>query len=636
MAKPQQQSSIIPVSQSQSTTSEKLKALLDLLSIKIVYYVDDENNLGDFDIQILIGEIVKVYELGREAKLRLIQFENLDMSLPKEGVIASLTSLWPSTPIDKKIRLYNQILQVTNSQDLQLDFKRTSLVVQQMPKEVIRPLSPSQWDTERTTLLSVINDGERALILFDEELKFAGGRFEVDKGQDLIVEVKKMGLGDKVICTLLTGQTTTKEELVYRNKIVEHRKRQLKEELDINDFFPLAKERLDDAEVFADGIKKTLINRYIETIKQHTVRLIEESYREATNKINDFDTYDFENTILKSSVKDGVWEPHTIIRISDIIFENELKKRMVQTNYVPHINGALKAAQRFSDVDFKVGGNIEPYSTKRILRHQEIYEPGSLINALRKPLENGDIFELFDDQYILVPQACDMAVRKKEGKTGLRTAKVATLLKIVKTLTPEDLRRKEKDSPHYFKDKYPLQYFNRGTTDVGIVDFTDYLIVDIDFLDLCVFNEEGECKININRLECRKFLSKTWESRYDILIERIKKLQAEMTEIKTAIQYPKQGHNFRKHNQKKFSTTKYVSFVSKRRFDFSQIEKAFYPKFIFASSKPIDNPVKVEADGTFDFLMKRTRKYKEFGATYLLEKYTKHLSRLAEPHDFAL
>lgn len=609
-------------------TSEKLRELLELLNITVVYYVDDENNLSDFDVQIVVGEIQKIYDSERETELEEIQLENWDRNLPREGVVDSLIEQWSLIGFENKIDLYRKILNISNGEDLQLDFKRAELVAKQIPSEMVKVLSPSEWDSEKTKILSILKEGEKALILFDEELKFAGGRFLSDKGQDLIVEVKKMNAGDKLICTLLTHKiSSAKEELNFRNEIINER---IDKDLDVNDFFPLTKQRLDDAEVFADGIKKVLINNYFEIIKKHTLEIITSSYRAASKKINDFDTYDFDATILKSSVKDGVWAPETIIRISDIVFESELKKSMVATDYVLKVNSEIKSSQKLSGIDFIIPENMQPYSDKLVLRHQEMYDSGDLINALRKPLENGDIFKIGDAQYILVAQACDMVVRKKGDQIGLRTAKVATLLKI-NDLTSDKLIKEEKKTGDYFRDKYALHYFKSGSKDKGIVDFRDYLIVDIDFLDLCVFNKEGACRINLHKLEDKRYLSKMWESRYDILIEKIRKFEREVFRVRNYSKPNFMGRTIRKTIPRKFQ--KY--FESTKRMNSSMIEEKFYPRFILASTSPADNLVKMEKDDSFSFSAERIKKYKNDGASYLLEKYTRYLSRIAEPHDFA-
>jgi len=614
-------------------TSEKLKNLLDILNIKTVYYVDDENNLTDLDIQIVTGELEKIYGLGKEEELNVIHLDNWDRDLPKEGVIESIAQHWTGLDFEAKKGIYSQILKITDADNIQSDFKRSTLVGEQMPAEIIKILSPAQWDEEKTKLKDKLNNNQRVLILFDEELKLAGAKYTSTRGQDLIVEVKKMDVQDKVICTLLTHKiSSAKEELKFRDELIEERPdKDLKE----NDFFPLAKQRLNEPEVFADGIKKALINGYFEAIKTHTVALIEHAYNEATKKIKAFDTYDFEDTILKTSVKDGVWEPETILRISNIVFDNELKSQMVKTGYVPKVNQEIKLSQPFWNFKFKVPENMQPYTDKLKLRHQEIFDSGEIINSLRKPLENGDIFQVGEEKYILVAQACDMAVRTKDTVVGLRTAKVATLLKI-RTVKSKDFKDKIKTA-NYLSDKYPLKYFELGTEDIGVIEFTDNLIVDIDFLDFCVFNEKGECKLSLRNNIDKSYLSSTWEKRYDILYEKIKGYQVKIANLRKYLNSRNNNHfisQIRKFAPRMFRLKNRASHQGLKLSEID-IERELYPKFILASSGNVVDTTKIDSDGTFNFGAKRIAKYKDYGATYLLQRYTRHLSRIAEPHDFA-
>lgn len=629
MAKPQKNQPQAP------TTKEKLKTLFDLLGIKSVYYVDDENNLSDFDVQILIGEIEKIYGLEKISDLSKVTIVTLNPDdLPKEGIIELIKEQWSGLGIENKKALYREVISISESDGENIiDFSRATMVGEQIPDGMIKILSPHEWDAEKTNLSRKLGNEDKALILFDEELKYAGGRFESTKGQDLILEVKKMVLNDKTICTLLTHRTTTKEELSYRDRIIRHRKRDALDPLEINDFFPLSKERLDNSEVFADGIKKTLINSHIETIKHHTVNLIEKSYKEATNTINAFDTYDFEEAILKSSVKDGIWEVDTILRISDIAFDNALKKLMKETDYAITVNPHIKSSLGFLDILFDVPDDMLPYSQKIGLRYNEIYDKGEVINYLRKPLENGDIFLFNGSKYILVAQPCEMVVRKKEGKLGTRTAKIATLLKI-NEMSRKDFEKKL-EKGHYLRDQFPMEYFIEGKRDVGVVDFKEYVILDIDYLDFCVFNKEGECKFDPMKLwNEQNFVSKSWEARLDLLTEKLKGIQTKLLQIRKYLK--KRDFNvFLRIRQyiPKFAVRYFP--VKRNRFDTQIIESEFYPRFVLASSLPISNPVVVENDGTFNFSIKRIGKFKDFGATYLLERYTRHLARTAEPHDFA-
>src|SRR5215207_8768970 len=89
------------------TTKEQLKMILDLLKIKTVYYVDDENNLTDFDVQLVVGEIEKIYSTGQEAELTTVSAISIDPNeLPKEGVIESIRGLWSGLEIGVKKEAY--------------------------------------------------------------------------------------------------------------------------------------------------------------------------------------------------------------------------------------------------------------------------------------------------------------------------------------------------------------------------------------------------------------------------------------------------------------------------------------------------------------------------------------------------
>ena len=70
--------------------------------------------------------------------------------------------------------------------------------------------------------------------------------------------------------------------------------------------------------------------------------------------------------------------------------------------------------------------------------------------------------------------------------------------------------------------------------------------------------------------------------------------------------------------------------------DHQSIENEFYPRLILASTTQVIHQVAFNDNGVFNFSVTRIGKYKDYGATYLLDRYTKHLSRVAEPHDFAI
>ena len=147
---------------------------------------------------------------------------------------------------------------------------------------------------------------------------------------------------------------------------------------------------------------------------------------------------------------------------------------MITNNYLASTNPDICAATELSKVEFNIEEYVNPYSERLKLRHQEIYEAGELINSLRKPIDNGDIFTITEGEkkgkkFILVAQECDLMVRGEDGKRG---ARIAILLEIEtyseKKLLKEINDKYEKDSKkrkfnnHFFADRYKLDYLNLG------------------------------------------------------------------------------------------------------------------------------------------------------------------------------
>jgi hypothetical protein len=589
-------------------------SLLQLSGIKKVYFIDDyiETEIDIDSILTLVADLI----IKEKTDVLVTKLEGIvDLSkAPQDEIVNILRSF-----IDKENSVAKPLAEIINTlsdNDFLKESKVTSKIVTLFP--VAEGVHPTKWDSVKKKLAQDLNEG-RVLILFDQDLSKAKG-FETRKGIDLIVELKKEPFFNQINCVLISHDIKEpKDELLTRKTLIDGL--QLKEA----DFFPLSKKRLEIEDHFFDGIKKALINGFFENIKEQTVALIDHSYNKAIEGIKAFDTYDFDETVLQTSLKEGVWAPDTIVRICDIIFERELKKQMVETDYGRRINGQLKESQKFSEIRFNTN-NLPPYSDKLVLRHDETFDHGSIINALRKPLENGDIFELGKDTYILVSQACDTMVRGAGKKKGARNAKTATLLKINE--------RPIKDAKNKKDNQYILPYYNG--TNIGLVEFTDFLIVDIDFLDLCVLNNKGYCKINITESaqKTKSYLSQTWENRFDLLVQKIKPYLDKIKRIRRQIRSRHSKFLIKKVIKLKPSNKLKMIARSNSIINIS-IEKELYPKIILASSTGIENPVKVSNDGTIDFVFRRVGKFRDNGASYLLDRYTKHLSRIAELHDFA-
>lgn len=618
-----------------ATSIESFHQLLTISGIRRVYFIDDyfSSNLDEDEVLVQVQHIIAK---GNEEELKLKLQTEIDLNkVPADQIVYEIRKLIDGKTDKQKKDILESIISISDTNYIK-ETITTSKIVSHFPESVAEEVHPSKWDNIRANVLKQeIEKGGRVLILFDHDLSKAPG-FEIRNGVDLIKELKKEQFFENIDCILISHDILdAKAELPRRKELINDNG-----DLVDSDFFPLSKKRLDVDDHFFDGIKKALINKYFEKIKSDSIKLIDASYKTAIKTIEDFDTYDFDTTILQTSLKEGVWAPETIFRISDIVFERELKSLMAKSGFTSRINSELKEVQKFSEIVFPISADMEPYSEKLFLRHSETYDPGEVINSLRKPLENGDIFEVGSNKYILVAQACDMMVRAMGNKKGARNAKTVTLLKITEQTYKDHKDKKRKDEEHYLRDKYPLPYFTSGTTSVGVVDFTNFLIIDIDFLDLCVLNSDGSCMIDFKRVhEYKKNLSLSWEARCDLLVEKLKPYTDRLGEFRKLFK-PTRIQNIRKEIQRLLPEKILRIFArlsnGKKRRDIDKIEKNLYPKIVLASSNMIDNSfVNMPSLGVYNFAFKRVSKYKDHGATYLLERYTRHLSRIAEPHDFA-
>lgn len=596
------------------TTKQKLKELFKIYNISTVFYIDDEINLLDTGIIRIRGELEAIYNSGKEKYLESLNMDGLDISQPKEIVIDYFDSNWDNFDPNLREEIYNKILKINNVKIEKLDLNRAQKVTEQIPVDIYA-ISPNEWEEKLNTISDLVKDDQKILILVDEDLSHAGEKYIRIKGQDLIAKLRTLDVHDNIICALLTYKIAeAKDELEYRNDLISSR---LSADLTVRDFYPLAKTRLDKPEIFADGIKKTLLNGHFEIVKNETVNVMKQSFAKATETINQFDAYDFESTILKTSLDEGVWVPETIFRISNISYEDELKKNMVDVEYAAKVNKELKESRKIAEIKFTIPDNYKPYSDKLKYRHSEIYENGGIINSLRKPIQNGDIFTIDNGYYILLAQPCDLMVRGTKKNFGDRKAQFASLVKMdfirysSKSQYTQDLKNNGNET------KFILKYFSKNAKDLGIVDFHKYLIIDLNILDLCVFNPKGVCEINVL---CPKdnvdTLTSAWEEHYAKVLAKFKKYYDEIKDIKTIFA------------EIKFKTTE----ESKK---IEMVCKNSYSNLLLSTSDINIPGVEIDNDGILRFPINRTSKVKEPLSNIALEKYTQYLSRNAESHDFA-
>ncbi|MFN0048371.1 MAG: hypothetical protein ACKVOU_04535 [Cytophagales bacterium] len=597
---------------------ENIQSLLLHLKVEKVFFVDDAID-QDTGKETFKGIVQSVISSGKLEKLREISILGIDFKKEESILIDHIDEVWDNIKPGKQLRYFEKVYTIVGRKEDINDLNVSNNLKEFFKDEQIEFLTPIDWDAKHEQILAALPPENRIIVLFDQDLKLAGGRYtdQLVQGEQLILELKEKGLEDKVIISLLTHTITQcEDELPKRSEICDKIST-----LNVSDFFVLAKVRLEKPEMFADGLKKVSLNSYCENIKARTIEILKEAQNETIKKLENFDTYDFDYTIFKSSYMEGVWEPETLLRITDVIFKDEVRKLMISKNYVTTTNPAICSANEISKLEFKIENPVNPYNERFKLRHQEIFESGALLNGLRKPIDNGDIFEITDGErktkkFILVAQECDMMVR---SDTGTRGAKIATLLEI-ETLSDKQLLaemkrkyegeiRKEKFLNHFFADRFKLEYFEDGSNKTGLIHFSKSNLVDLNVLDLIVFNDLGEATLDLfESTYLESFHNTAWKSRYKLILKEFS-AKKEVIEKQYAAIDNIDDPALKKEMQIKFNHL------------FSFIEKVGI-QLSFNSNK-------------FSFGIKRIARLRQPKSKHLLDRYYQHLSRTAELHDFA-
>lgn len=598
---------------------DNIQTLITQQKIYKIYCIDDSLSL-DHSKDAFKGLIRKLISLDKLREIQAIQLNSFDFTTDQAVLYEHIDQIWENLEPSTIKKYFNNLYRIDGKPEATKDEKSLNRLKQFFSDEQIIFLSPTQWDEQRDQIISSVPDGSKILLLFDYELIYSPGRFSVDdggiNGVDLILELKDQLGVDKVILSILTHTVIEfEEELSERKKICE-----ANTAINSSEFFVLAKKRLQKASMLADGIKKVCLNSYCENIKRKTIDILELAQNKTIEKIKEFDTYDFDHTVFKSSYNEGVSEAETILRITDVIFKDEVRKLMISNNYLLTTNPEICAASDLSKIEFQVDPSINPYKKRFELRHQELFEPGNLVNPLHKPLENGDIFQITtgdnaNKNFILVAQECDLMVRS-DGSRGARTAILLEIKKFSSDqLFAEVCRKFESDKNkkkvynHFFADKFKLEYFESGHNNIGLVYFGKSMTVDLNALDLSVFDDNGETTIDlgVTNFEMRNY-NAAWQQRYTHLKSFFEEKKSEVEELNNHI-------NCISDEASKERVREYINL------NFSFISKLGI-RANYENNK-------------FKFGIKRTYRLRQPKSNYLLSRYYQHLSRIAEQHDFA-
>ena len=591
------------------SVQERLKRLLEIESVEKVYVVDEEVG-KTYTFEDFSGYVRKAEAEKKEDELS--NLEGLELSGNLEVALSRIESNWNEWDDEKQKNAIAQVAGLTNPEisiEISSDAQQSSKLTEIFGRDTVEYLTPENWSTRKHVIVESTVSPKKVIVLFDEELQ----QGEQRKGHHLIQEVKDQNWLDRIVPILYSnGIASYQDELPSRKVITESN-----QGLTVQDFFAMAKSRANEAEDFADGIKKALLNRYCEQIKTKSVDVLKKAFAKAIAEVEELDTYHFDEVVLKSSHAEGIWEGFTFHRIAGIMLDDAIHQEMTKNDYIKTINTGIRTAKKISDNEAFSPVSLIPYQEKFKLRRQEIYLDGDVINPLFFPIENGDVFELINGQkhhYILVAQECDLMVRSSNGK---RRAKLGTLLPMVQKPEEPVIKLKcqnegaktcevvmPKRQTTYPDHEFELPYYDETTNKHWVVQFNKPIFVNLDLLDLVVFNTDGQAKMKLTEKEHDEHsFSFSWAKRYELIR---KELLEKLTKATSVLKGVDAGH-------------------------LDEIKPKIYPAFSF----PDNLLVPSFDEETIELSLKRIKRLRSPYSKTLLDKFTRYQSRVADLHDFA-
>jgi hypothetical protein len=582
-------------------------------NIKHVFHVDDRVSHFNSTKSSILASLRKEEPInGNQILVDILQKHGIDVTDEDEFVVNEIEKiLSPENPdFFKSLAVFYNLEEERNGEDEDNDAYD---IEKYFNKGQFTALEPGGAIEIIEKKMKAIGDEGKLLVLFDLDLKEAGGEFIRVTGVEMLVKLKEKDNNNQCICSIFTHLVkNVGDEIARRKQILDGQEGVLNK----SNLFVLAKKRKNDSIRFGDGIKKIVLNPHYENVKQNSVDLLSEAFKRSKDELGDIDTYEFDHMILHASNIEGVWAGETLLRIFNVIFDKHVKDRFVDEEFAKTVNPFFENAIKLARLKFPVDTNEIPEFNRNRIRNLELYLDSKLINGLFEPINNGDIFEVNHGKskqtYILVAQECDIILRSN-GKRN-RKNDFFTMLKIdfkpKESVETEisDFTNEYGLKNYYFSNRFLLNNYDNSNSDlIGVVDFRNELMIYSTIIDLTSFNSDGEAKFDSSKEYPLASFSQALRNRFKVVSHIC---QEKLTFLnKTESELNQQGVK-----DAKLLALRFVETLSPTNRSIGNLN-------------PFEN-------GMFDFGLRRVKRLKTNWANKLLERYGYYLSRPADLPDY--
>lgn len=492
---------------------DSVKKLFNTLKIKKIINVDDLHGVSK---EALIAKAIS------------LSIENLSIVFPdhaeqiaeindKEISLGIIRSAVDNFTRKECSQAYTSILSIEGQPEAKIDFENISALDEFIPEGIsLLKLSLEEWHQKKDQLIRESKDEERILFLFDHD--FGNGEY----GIRIISEISSDPSSAGLVFGLLTHTATI--------DTVKKRWHELSQEpgIDKDRLIVVSKSFIRQRpELLVQSFKYIALCPDFKKLKDKTEEIIKTATSIASKKVAEVDIHTLDHLIFRLPRLEGIWEPEMLFRLYSL-FQNIETRKALQEDHSAEIVEITNRLRDLNDIPVEYDDSFVLMATE--VYHQELYENGDYLNRIHSPLELGDIFEhtasSVKKKYILIGQPCSLMVRPLKGEREPELTH-ALLAEISST-------NEKKISPFWFD----LNCFEMDNPDARwYVELNRTNVVNIEILDLCVFNKDGASKIcNIESTKPPANLRLPWQKYFSDLKEKYKKKIDLFIRIRDSIQ----------------------------------------------------------------------------------------------------
>ncbi|MBQ4844886.1 hypothetical protein [Pseudoalteromonas sp. MMG005] len=256
---------------------------------------------------------------------------------------------------------------------------------------------------------------------------------------------------------------------------------------------------------------------------------------EINNQLNQHSVYELDGSIFHRTLKEGASEFEVLHRLFSLK-QSSAVHEIVKSS--PDTIDALRRLRGIQKIEFKPKNaeerepykyfkqNYKPGELFLKLREGEIWTDATSLNRIHSPLRCGDTFEVYSEDknksYVLLEQSCDLIVRDN-GNRKLNEALLVPF-DVVNVDNKDKLDYEEHRSLTEVNSLSKFYTISTRRIDgcVVIFDFSKSFNVNLNLLDICVFNDQGEAIFEAEKEECPNLIFLPgWMEKYSVLFDKL-------------------------------------------------------------------------------------------------------------------